>query len=453
MRASIVTLALSAALAACSAQDDGRPDSRTADGVAERRAAGGEVAPAACAGDNAGLTLPPGFCATVFADSLGPIRHIAVAANGDVFVNGRARRARQGAGAEAGAAPAPIIALRDANKDGRAETIERFGEGGGTGIALHDGFLYADAGARILRYPLAAGQLKPGGPPQVVVSGLPTGGHDARNFAIGRDGALYVNIGSLGNVCLEEAKAGRQGPGPDPCRELESRAGVWKFSAGGTDQTPTLQTRFATGIRNAVGLAIGPDGRLYATQHGRDALHENWGAMYTKEQGAELPAEVLLQVNQGDDFGWPYCYYDHFQKALVLAPEYGGDGKTTGRCAQKKGPVAAFPGHWAPNGLAFYTGRAFPERWRGGAFIAFHGSWNRGTDQKGFRVSFVPMSGGRVSGDTLTFADGFAGTTGPIQNSGQAAHRPTGLAVGPDGALYISDDRAGRLYRVTYGDR
>ena len=131
-----------------------------------------------------------------------------------------------------------------------------------------------------------------------------------------------------------------------------------------------------------------------------------------------------------------------------MAPEYGGDGTDVGRCAQKKLPIATFPGHWAPMSLLFYTGTHFPERYRNGAFIAFHGSWNRAPlPQAGFRVVFVPMSAGRTSGDWETFADGFAG--GRL-DPGAAAHRPTGLAQGPDGALYVTDDQRGRIWKVMY---
>jgi glucose/arabinose dehydrogenase len=132
----------------------------------------------------------------------------------------------------------------------------------------------------------------------------------------------------------------------------------------------------------------------------------------------------------------------------VLAPEYGGDGKKVGECAQKKGPVAVFPAHWAPNALAFYTGSMFPTTYRGGAFIAFHGSWNRAPEpQDGYNVVFQPMADGRASGPYQVFADGFAG---PRKEPGLAAHRPAGVAVGPDGALYISDDQAGTVWRVSY---
>jgi len=156
----------------------------------------------------------------------------------------------------------------------------------------------------------------------------------------------------------------------------------------------------------------------------------------------------LLLIKKGGDYGWPECYYDSFAGKLVLAPEYGGDGKKIGVCAEKTGPVAAFPAHWAPNGMVRYDKTQFPERYRNGMFIAFHGSWDRAPyPQGGYNVVFQPLSGVRASAPCEIFADGFAGANKSPQG---AAHRPSGLAVGPDGALYISDDVTGRIYRVTY---
>jgi mono/diheme cytochrome c family protein len=178
-------------------------------------------------------------------------------------------------------------------------------------------------------------------------------------------------------------------------------------------------------------------------------LSQNFARLYTTRQGAEEPAEELVQLRQGADFGWPECYYDYDQKKLVLAPEYGGDGgKTVGVCAEKQAPVAAFPGHWAPNDMLIYQGNQFPSGYKDGAFIAFHGSWNRAPlPQGGYNVVFQPLADGKASGPFVVFADGFAG---PTKEPGAAVHRPTGLAVGPDGSLYIADDKGGRIWRVTY---
>jgi glucose/arabinose dehydrogenase len=394
------------------------------------------------------VTFAAGFRTTVFADSLGPARHMAVRANGDLYVNSwrsdTTRTAPEGG---------YIIALRDTNQDGVADRIERFGGvrgNGGTGIAFYRDQLYAEAGPSIVRYRLQAEGLGPAGAPDTILTGLPmTGGHTMHPFIIDQEGNLFVNSGSATNACqVKDRTVGS--PGERPCKELETRAGIWRYSANRTRQRFSPKERHATGIRNAVGLAVNPaDGALYSTQHGRDQLGENWPKLYTWKQSAVLPSEELLLIVSGGDYGWPYCYHDPDQEKLVLAPEYGGDGKQVGECAQKLGPAAAYPAHWAPNDLAFYTGSQFPEKYRGGAFIAFHGSWNRAPEpQAGYNVVFQPFSGGKPSGDYEVFADGFAG---PRKQPGTARHRPAGLAVGTDGALFIADDTGGRIWRVVHG--
>ena len=393
----------------------------------------------ACDPGNAGLTLPEGFCAVVVADQVGAARHLVVAPNGDVFV--ALAGGRSGSGG--------VLALRDTSGDGRADVRQTFGSEGGTGIALGKGVLYASTSSTVYRYAMRAGSLTPLGAPDVMVKDLPTGGHSAKNLALSPDGrTLFVNFGSATNSCqVADRKAGS--PGEDPCPELAYRAGVWRFDATKLDQNRLSGTRFATGIRNAVGLAFAPSGELYATQHGRDQLGDNWSKFFTVEQNAEKPSEEFFRLSPDADFGWPYCYHDAELGHLVLAPEYGGDGKQVGRCKDKQEPLVAFPGHWAPDGLTFYAGTQFPEHYRGGAFIAFHGSWNRAPlPQAGYRIAFVPFKNGKPVGGYETFADGFwkEDPAGP-------KHRPVGVAVGPDGSLYITDDAGGTIWRVMYRGR
>jgi len=406
-------------------------------------AAAAAAGPVPCDPDDGGLRLPPGFCARVFADDLGPARHLAVRDNGDVYV---ALRQPAGGGG--------IVALRDADRDGRAETAQRFGEEGGTGIEVYDGFLYFGSDERILRYRLGPGDLAPSGRPEVVVSGFPRERqHAAKPFAFDGAGWLYVNVGAPSNACQERDRSPGS-PGLDPCPILERSGGIWRFRAGEPGQVQRgLPDRYATGIRNAVALAWNPvGGALYAVQHGRDQLSGLWPSLYTDADNAELPAEELFLVEPGADYGWPYCYYDHRLGKKVLGPEYGGDGAAVNRCAQAREPVLAFPGHWAPNDLLFYTGDLFPAAYRGGAFVAFHGSWNRSPlPQRGYQVVFVPFSGRlpAAAGTWEVFADGFAGGEN-LASPRDARFRPMGLAQGPDGSLYVSDSVRGRIWRITF---
>jgi glucose/arabinose dehydrogenase/mono/diheme cytochrome c family protein len=405
-----------------------------------------------CPNDTGGIMLPPGFCATVFADNIGHARHLVVAPNGVVYVNTWSGRYY---GNDKPPAGGFLVALQDSKGDGRADNVVRFGPAaadgaaGGTGIAFYNGALYAEVNDRIVRYALSAGAVAPAASPQVIVSGLPlTGDHPMHPFAIDRQGNLYVDLGSATNSCQVQNRT-LDSPGINACAELETRAGIWRYDANRAGQQFSPSERFATGIRNGEGFAFDSSGGIYVTQHGRDQLSENWPKLYQPEQGPNLPAEELLRLERGADYGWPECYFDGAQQKLVLAPEYGGDGgKAVGPCAQKQAPIASFPAHWAPNDLAIYDGRQFPNAYRGGAFIAFHGSWNRAPfPQGGYNVVFQPLADGKASGNFVVFADGFAGA---IKEPGQAAHRPSGLAVGPDGALYISDDSHGRIWRVTF---
>jgi glucose/arabinose dehydrogenase len=172
--------------------------------------------------------------------------------------------------------------------------------------------------------------------------------------------------------------------------------------------------------------------------------------MYSTEDNAKLPAEEFLLIEDGSNFGWPYCYYNQMKEKKLLAPEYGGDRQKVGRCAEMDDPIMGFPGHYAPNDVLFYTTDQFPEKYRNGAFIAFHGSWNRAPEeQEGYNVVFVPFDGEKPSGDWEVFANGFAGVE-EIQSPGDAEYRPTGLAVGPEGSLYVSESTSGKIWKIMY---
>jgi len=408
------------------------------------------LATATC--NRAGLRLPPGFCASVFADNLGHARHLAVAADGVVYVNTWDSDYYTGAVHPGGF----LIALENSKGAGRADFVRRFGPAlnsgahGGTGIALFDGYLYAEVNDRIVRYKLQAGGRVPRGEPEIVVSGLPLGGdHPMHPFVIDTKGSMYIDVATATNACQPQNRT-RHSAGIVPCVELETRGGVWRYDARRTGQVFSSAERYATGIRNAVGLALdSTSDAVYVTQHGRDQLRSNWPELYKTEEEATLPAEELLRLQPGGDYGWPECYFDAGQRRLVLAPEFGGDGgRTVGVCADKLAPVAYYPAHWAPDDLLVYRSEQFPARYRGGIFIAFHGSWDRAPyAQGGYNVVFQPLVDGKAAGGCEIFADGFAG---PRVDPQHAQQRPAGLALGPDGSLYVADDVHGRIYRISY---
>ena len=323
------------------------------------------AASGACPGDDSGLKLPRGFCATIFADGIGHARHLVVAPNNVVYVN-----TWSGSYYPAGEAVHEggfLVALQDKSGTGKADVSERFGETaqdgshGGTGIALYKGSLYAEVNDRIIRYKLPANGLVPSDPPVTVVSGLPLGGdHPMHPFYINDDGLLYVDVATATNACQLKNRT-LHSPGADPCKELEARGGIWRYDAKKANQTFSPSERFATGIRNAEGFGVDKaNNRVYIAQHGRDQLHANWPEIYKLEEEATLPSEEVMLLKKGGDYGWPECYYDPGLKRLVLAPEYGGDGNRLGVCSTKTGPAVAFPAHWGPNGMVFYDQKQFP---------------------------------------------------------------------------------------------
>lgn len=389
--------------------------------------------------DNANLILPAGFGALKVMDQVGPARHLAVTPEGHIYIK-LAYPDKEGNA---------IIFLKAGDKP-NSYTKSGFSNYGGTGIYLKDQYLYASSNEEVFRYKLNDKHevIATAAPEKIVTGLLNRHQHESKSIVLDNNGNIYVNIGAYSNSCQREDRKDGS-PGIPDCPILDSAGGIWQFKADKQNQHYGDGQRYATGLRNVVGLDWNQqDNTLYVMQHGRDQM-TMFPQFYDAKQNAELPAECLFKLNKGDNAGWPYCYYDPIQKKNMLSPEYGGDGKKE---ASKEfiDPIVGYPAHLAPNGLLFYTGDMFPEKYKNGAFIAFHGSWNRAPEpQAGFFVVFQPFKDGKPSGDWEIFADGFSGSKENTA-SGKAEHRPCGLAQGPDGSLYVTDDSKGWIYRIIY---
>lgn len=397
--------------------------------------------------------LPGDFEAVVVADSVGPARHLVVNDNGDIYVKLRASYP-----------DGSNVALRDKNNDGKADIIRKFGIysdtfGYGTAMRIYGGYLYFSSTGDVFRCKLKPGKLLPDTKLELILTDDylhdPHGfNHTAKPITFDDKGNMYVPFGSPSDVCQEMDRI-PESPGLNPCPQLEEHAGIWKFDPNKKNQTIKEGKRFATGIRSAVAITWNPDDKnLYVVQHGRDDLHRTWPGLYSKWQSALLPSEEFLRIKEGSDGGWPYYYYDQIQGKKLLNPEYGGDGKKVAKGDKYEQPLIGFPAHWAPNDILFYRGDQFPEHYKQGAFIAFHGSTIRAPySQSGYFVAFVPFKNGNPSGPWEVFADGFAGMD-TIINTTDAQFRPMGLAEGPDGSLYVSDSRKGKIWRIMFkGDK
>ncbi|HLK29809.1 MAG TPA: PQQ-dependent sugar dehydrogenase [Puia sp.] len=430
---SAVTFACIISFGACTSNSDKAATADTAANANKTDTAAGVVS-------DVTLKLPDGFNASVFASGLGKARHLTVNSNGDVYV--KLGELHKGKG---------IYRLRDTNGDGKAEDISGFGDFAGTGIAIKNGYVYASSDEEVFRYKLDANNniVDPDKPEKIATGLLSRHEHEAKAIALDNNGNLYVNIGAYSNACQVKDRE-KGSPGMKPCPILDSAGGIWQFKADKLNQTYGDGARYATGLRNVVGLDWNTaTNTLFVMQHGRDQLHDLFPDMYTTKQSAELPAECMYELHKGSNCGWPYIYYDEFLHKKILAPEFGGDGKkTAGIDAQD--PVMAFPGHLAPDGLLFYTGTQFPEKYKNGAFIVFHGSWNRAPEpQQGYYVVFAPFKDGKPVGTWEVFADGFSG--GAEQTaSGMVKHRPCGIAQAPDGSIYVSDDSKGSIWKISY---
>lgn len=403
--------------------------------------------------DNGGLVVPNGFEVVVVADSIGSARHMAVNDNGDIYVKLR------------GGKPKGIVGLRDVNKDGKADSIVYFGNyedvgNYGTGMRLYRGYMYFSTAGEVYRIKLEPGKLVLDAEPELIIKddykNDPHGyEHIAKPITFDNEGHIYLQYGAPGDVCQVLNRIPGE-PGEFPCSELEEHGGIWQFDASKKDQTLQKDgVHYATGIRSIVGMDWNTaDNTLYTVVHGRDDLARRNPLQYSKWESAIFPSEEFLRIKKGDNAGWPYFYYDQVRGKRVLNPEYVGLGIEEESGKDYIQPLIGFPGHWAPNDILFYTGDQFPDHYKNGAFIAFHGSTNRAPyPQAGYFIAFVPFEDGIPSGEWEVFADGFIGDE-PLANVSDAPYRPMALAMGPDGSLYLSETVQGKIWRVMYkGDK
>jgi glucose/arabinose dehydrogenase len=303
-----------------------------------------------CDPDNGGLILPEAFCARIVADNIGFVRQIAVDHQGHLYV--AQRNVLLGLG---GLLVVPHTGTSDTvavdSSDDRIATddVIRLSDTPGMGLGIHDGWLYFGADDAIYRYRLPEqGIVEPDTRSELLVSLPQQEEHAGKTFAFDGRGNIYVNIAAPSNACQEQNRVPGS-PGMDPCPELEHHAAVWRFALDRGGQSLVDGEKYAGGIRNVYALDWNMTGKaLYAVQHGRVQLHELWPDRFSELQNAELPGEEFLRIEQGQTYSWPYCYFDHFQDKLVLGPEYGGDGREVGRCADYPRPLFAFPAHYSP---------------------------------------------------------------------------------------------------------
>jgi glucose/arabinose dehydrogenase len=337
------------------------------------------------AGQEQPLTVPAGFKVTVFAENLNGVRYLTLGPGGAVYAS------RPSAG--------EIVRLADANHDGVADTSVTVASGLNRpfGIAFRGDTMFVAENNEVVHF-------TPGSQTKVVdVPNIPGGsGHWTRTVVFGTDGKMYVSVGSSCNLCDESDSM---------------RAAVVQFNRDGSGGRV-----FARGLRNSVGLAVHPTtGEIWATNNDRDNL------------GDDIPPDRINIIKDGKYYGWPQCYLPGQRN-----PEY-----SSADCANVEPPAITFQAHSAPLGMTFYTGSAFPADYRGDAFVAFHGSWNRSVPT-GDKIVRVQVQNGRpVSIDDFV--------TGWQRPNGTRWGRPVGIVMTTDGALLISDDTGGKIWRVTYG--
>jgi glucose/arabinose dehydrogenase len=390
----------------------------------------------ALAAEPDGLVLPPGFHASIVAESIPGIRHLAMRSDGILY----ASTAR-------GRDPAPPTGIVAIHLDSahHADKIEHFGTiQDGTGLRFDHGALYASSPSGVYRFTFAKGETIPTAPAQTVLEGMPATGFANRPIAFDGKGNIYVVVGGSGNICAVAPTKGATPIAQQPCPGLDNRGGVWAFKASKTGQKfPGDGVQIVTGLRDMDALDWRPGDGLYGIMHDRNGTHESWPNIVSASDEENI-AEEMHRLVKGVNLGWPYTYYDEVRGIRVMAPEYGGNGKTQPPPGLYDTPLVAFhPSHAAPLDMLFYEGHQFPKSYRGGDFVIRHG----GSGGSGFDIVFIGFDTKGKPLAPVSFASGFAGAT-PTQ--AKANYRPVGATVGLDGSLYVADSKMGRIWRIAY---
>lgn len=390
------------------------------------------------------IHLPQGFHATVVADHLGVLRHLAFRDNDNLYVSTQWNNT---------GTSGDLIAIH-LDKNRVADKTVHFGVmGGGTGIRVYKDALYAASLARIYRYSFHGKDLVPISEPVIVLDGMPATRLTARGLAFDNKGNMYVSAGSVPQVdwCADPAAPKT---GLAHCPILDVRSGIWRFPANKLNQDFKNGERFGTGIRDMAALSWSPaDGALYGIMHGRDNTNKGFPNAVTPAEDDAISDE-MHKVTAGTDFGWPYTYWDGVRGKRIVGVEYTGNNNTEAPAGKYSTPVEAFHPRSSPLDLVFHDGKNVPAKYKDGAFITRHGAGsigpNRPNGNNGFDVVFLPFGKNGKSGPLEDFATGFAGPNVADRTGAKAKFRPVGVTEAPDGSLYVTDSQAGRIWRIAY---
>ncbi len=381
----------------------------------------------ACDPDAAMPELPEGFCAQLVAEGMGPIGHMDVTDDGDLYV------AIQNTLDEPGA----IAGLRDTDGDGRFDEQVRFGERGGIGLAVAGDRLFVAEPVRVLSSQLHDRRLGPGDSPQVIAHGFPE--TDAARALVVHEDSVFVSVATDADACNGEGDDPPAGAGR--CPERQRAAGIWRFERETAGQSQDDAEQYATGLRNATAMGWNPrEGQLYALGSAPGPFTADADAPRPTDTRLPRVADELVRIGPASDFGWPYCYFDIDQNRRVDALEPDHQGGSPSGCELFNPPEVVFPGAQSPTDMLFYGGHQFPERYRQTAFAAFAGS----ADSPPRVTALALDEDGRFTGERQVFAEGFP--PGPAAR-GRAM---LSLAQGPKGSLYLGDSRSERIWRIQF---